>query len=228
MRLSIILPVRNEEEIIEKTIKNILFYLKGNTFKYEIIVVLNGCVDDTEHKVKALQVRNKSKIIILKSQPGYGYALKKGLKTARGKYITIFNVDFYDLRMLDLIKVDLYGKDLVIGSKMAHWSSDKRPFARRLVSFMFNLYLKIFYSFKGSDTHGLKIMKKEVVNGILKKCKTYGGIFDTEFVLRSQREGYRIIDVPVDICEVRKARFSNRLFSTPKDIYKLYSALKND
>lgn len=226
MRLSIILPVRNEEEIIEKTIKNILVYLKNNAFKYEIIVVLNGCIDSTEKKIKAIQDKNRSKINILKSQPGYGYALKKGLKAAKGKYITIFNVDFYDLRLLDLIKIDLYGKDLVIGSKMAYWSTDKRPLIRRAVSFIFNLYLRFFYGFKGSDTHGLKIMKKDVVDEVLKKCKTSDGIFDTEFVIRSQRMGFKIIDVPVDICEVRKARFTNRFLSTPIDMYNLYKALQ--
>lgn len=226
MKLSIILPARNEEAIIENTLDDILKFLsKRKILDYELLVIINGTTDKTESIVDKIASRNK-RVKIIKSRPGYGNALRAGLKQARGDYIVIFNVDFYDLKMIDLAKIDLYGKDFIVGSKMAHWSDDKRPFTRRLVSRFFNLYLKVIHGFRGSDTHGIKILKREVVKVILPKCKTNSGIFDTEFVLRAQYAGFKFADFPVVVEEKRPARFKNRLLQTPKDVIDLYKSLK--
>ena len=210
MKLSIILPARNEELLIGDTLKDIFsFLVKKKISDYEILVIINGTQDKTADIVAKFASKNE-KIKIYNSKPGYGKALKIGLKNSKGNYVVIFNVDFYDLRMIDLIHIDLYGKDFIIGSKMAHWSEDKRPVLRKIVSTLFNFYLKIVHEFKGSDTHGIKIFRKEVINEILPKCKTDSGIFDTEFVLRSQHAGFKFADFPVSVEEKRPPRFSNK------------------
>jgi glycosyltransferase involved in cell wall biosynthesis len=226
MKLSILLPARNEEFLIKAVITDIVSFLKKRKItSYEILIIINGTHDKTADIVKGLEKTNK-KIKLLKSQPGYGKALKAGLKKALGNYIIIFNVDFYDLKMIDLCDIDLYGKDFIIGSKMAHWSEDKRTIARKVISAIFNFYLKKAHKFKGSDTHGIKIMRREVVKKILNKCKTNSGIFDTEFVLRSQYGGYKFADFPVIVTEKRPPRFTQRILQTPVDIYNLYLSLK--
>lgn len=226
MRLSIVLPARNEEQLILKTLNSIYSYLKNKEYKSEVIIVLNGCSDKTEELVKNFKSDKNLKLVILKSKPGYGHALKKGMGFAKGKYIAIFNVDFFDLKMIDLMEIDLYGRDLVMGSKMAHWSEDRRGLSRKIFSYVYNFLLKVFFSFKGSDTHGIKIMRRSVISKVLKKCKTTSGIMDTEFVIKTQREGFKIADFPVVVEEKRIPRFSNRLFSTPIDIYNLYKSLR--
>jgi glycosyltransferase involved in cell wall biosynthesis len=227
MKLSIILPARNEEVLIKSTISDIVFFLeKRKITDYEILVIINGSEDKTENITSELVIKN-NKIKILKSKPGYGLALKVGLKESKGDYVIIFNVDFYDLKMIDLVGIDLYGKDMIIGSKMAHWSEDKRSITRKIISTLFNLYLKIFYKFGGSDTHGIKIFKRKVLEKVLPKCKIDSGIFDTEFVLRSQYEGFKFADFPVRVEEKRTPRFTQRVLQTPKDIYDLYDSLKN-
>ncbi len=226
MRLSIVLPARNEEELISKTLNSIYSYFEKKEYKCEVVVVLNGCSDKTEEIVKNFKSNNNLKLVVLRSKPGYGHALKKGLGFAKGKYVAIFNVDFFDLKMIDLVEIDLYGRDLVIGSKMAHWSEDRRGILRKTFSYVYNLLLKVAFSFKGSDTHGIKIMRRPVVEKVLKICKTTSGIMDTEFVIKTQREGFKIADFPVVVEEKRVPRFSNRLFSTPMDIYNLYKSLR--
>jgi glycosyltransferase involved in cell wall biosynthesis len=228
VKLSIILPARNEEVLINETLNDIVSFLeKRKIAEYEILVIVNGTQDKTEEIANRLASRNK-KIKILYSKPGYGKALKIGLKNSKGEYVVIFNVDFYDLRMIDLVNIDLYGKDFIIGSKMAHWSEDKRSNTRRMISTLFNLYLKLTHKFKGSDTHGIKILRNDVVKKILPKCKTDSGIFDTELVLRSQNAGFKFADFPVSVEEKRSPRFTQRILQTPMDIYKLYFSLKND
>lgn len=226
MKVSIVLPARNEEKLIKSTLLDISKYLKKKKYKYEILVVLNGCTDKTEEIVKDAIVKKDRNIKTLYSKAGYGIALKKGMQKAKGTYVVIFNVDFYDLKLIDLVDIDLYGKDLIMGSKMAHWSIDKRSFERRLFSCVYNFILKVMFKFRGSDTHGIKVMKKSVIASVLKKCKTTNGIMDTEFVIKAQRKGFNIADFPVVVEEKREPRFNNRLFSTPVDLYNLYKSLK--
>lgn len=226
MKLSIILPARNEEELIYSSLKEISNYLQKKHYKYEILVVVNGSSDKTEKIVRDFKIKKDKNVIYLNSKPGYGIALKKGMQKARGKYIIIFNVDFYDLKLIDLVDIDLYGRDLVMGSKMAHWSVDKRSNMRKIFSYTYNLLLKFIFDFKGSDTHGIKVMRSEVVKKVLKKCKTTNGIMDTEFVIRTQRQNFKIADFPVVVEEKRIPRFNNRLLSTPIDIYNLFKVLK--
>ncbi len=224
LKVSIVLPARNEEQLIKASLLDISKFLNKKDYTYEIIVVLNGCTDNTEKIIIDNFSQNKD-IKIVKSSPGYGVALKKGMTVAKGDYVGIFNVDFYDLRIIDLTGIDLYKADLIIGSKMTNWSVDKRPINRRIVSMLYNILLKVLFGFKGSDTHGIKIMRKSVVDAILKKCKTTSGIFDTEFVIKTQRAGFIIAELPVTIEEKRVPRFVNRFLSTPTDIYNLYNAL---
>jgi glycosyltransferase involved in cell wall biosynthesis len=227
MKLSVILPARNEDLLIKSTLLDIANYFHDkNNVDYEIIVVINGSEDSTEKVAIGMSKINQN-IKILHSDKGYGLALRKGLKEAKGNYIAVFNVDFYDLKMLDLSIIDLYGKDMIIGSKLANWSTDKRPPIRRMISLLFNLYLRALFGFMGSDTHGIKIMKREVKEKVLPSCKTDTGIFDTEFVIRAQRMGFIIADYPVNIEEKRPPRFNQRIFQTLPDIVNLHKALAN-
>lgn len=228
MKATIILPARNEEQLIISSLSEINRYLERKKYPYEILVVVNGSKDNTQLLVKEYINKTKSdnRIKLLTSKPGYGYALRKGLTNAKGDFIVVFNVDFFDLKLIDLIDIELYGRDFIIGSKRAYWSKDNRSITRRTIAYLFNLYLKIVHGFVGSDTHGIKILKKDVLKTVLPKCKTYTGIFDTEFVLRSQYGGYKIADFPVVLEEKRPSRFVNRLINTPVDIFKLFKALK--
>jgi hypothetical protein len=122
--------------------------------------------------------------------------------------------------------IDLYGKDMILGSKMAPWSIDQRSFSRKFISWSFNKFLKLYFGFKGSDTHGIKLLRKSVRDNILKECKTNTGIFDTEFVIRTQKCGYQIADFPVKVREIRPPRFNKRLLQTPLDIIQLINAFK--
>jgi glycosyltransferase involved in cell wall biosynthesis len=225
-KTSVILPTRNEEQIIAETVTSIIHFLNDKSYCYEVLVVLNGSTDHTESIVDAIRMRNKETLRVVTSDPGYGHALRKGLEIAEGDYIVIYNVDFYDLELINLIDIHMCGKDLIIGSKRTYWSNDKRPLTRKIISKLFNFFLKIMYDFKGSDTHGIKLLKRKVITEVYPKCITNSGIFDTEFVIRTQWSGFKIADFPVDIIERRPSRFPARLTQTPEDIYELYKALK--
>lgn len=79
MELTVILPARNEELLIEGVLKDIASYVSKKGYSFEIIVVINGSSDKTEDKVGRL-CKNIPQIRLVKSRSGYGFALKRGLR----------------------------------------------------------------------------------------------------------------------------------------------------
>jgi len=229
MKLSVILPARNEEKLIADSIKAILRNLEKKKYSFEILVVVNGTTDKTAEIVKEISLKEK-RVVLLESKPGYGVALRKGLREAKGEFVAIFNVDYYNLRLLDLAEIGMYGKDVIIGSKRTYWSEDNRSLVRKAVSILFNLFLRLAFGFKGSDTHGIKLLRKKVIDEVLPKCKTTSDLFYTELIIRAQRARFKLADFPVTVEEKRPSRFTfmDRIFKTPLNIYLLYKALKED
>ncbi|MBU0572821.1 glycosyltransferase family 2 protein [Patescibacteria group bacterium] len=226
MKLSVILPAKDEEGLLSTVLKDITSYLDVARLTYEVVVVENGSSDNTLEIAKACARKNFRIKVECLLEPAYGKALIRGIKKARGRYIVIFNVDFWDKKFIDLINADLLGYDLVTGSKLLSSSKDNRSLNRKLITFFFNLFLKIFFGFKGTDTHGIKAFRRNILLPIINRCRTETGIFDSELVIRSQRAGLDILELPVEIIERRSPRFSNRIFQTPADLIKLYAALK--
>ena len=59
-----------------------------------------------------------------------------------------------------------------------------------------------------SDTHGMKAIRREVVAVITPDCRSTQDLFDTELVMRAERAGYRIVEVPAVVEEKRETRSS--------------------
>lgn len=225
--VSIIAPAHNEELIIEDFIKDVVKSCKKNNINYELIVVENGSSDSTAEKVSRISKANSKIRLIRLDRAGYGLAIIEGLKNSRGEYVVLFNVDFWDEKFLLLTKVALLNYDIVSGSKLLPGSKDYRSLSRRLVSRGFTEFLKLFLGFKGTDTHGIKAIKMRTVSSVIKKCKLRSGIFDSELILRLERERLKILELPVEVREIRPARFNlTRPLKTPIDIYQLWKALK--
>lgn len=224
---SIIVPAHNEETLIKQFINDVDRACKNLNLSYEIVVVENGSHDRTWHYLQEISTKNQRVKLIQLRAAGYGLALCTGLKRCHGKYGVIFNVDFWDKKLLMLTKVDMLGHDLIVGSKNLSGSLDLRRFNRRMVTKAFNLFLRVFLGFKGTDTHGIKLLRLKTVLPIVKICKTRTGIFDSELVIRSQRKGLKILELPVVVEEVRPVRFGvKRLLQTPFDVCHLCMSLR--
>ena len=225
--VSVIVPVHNEEELIKHFLKDVDNACSNLNLLYEIVVVENGSKDKTWQYLQEIAKENQKIRPIQLKILGYGPALIMGINKSLGEYGVIFNVDFWDDKFLMLTKANILGQDLIIGSKCLPGSLDLRSFRRRAITKAFNVFLKIFLGFKGTDTHGIKLLRLPVILPILKLCRTQSGIFDSELVIRSQRKGLKILELPVTVKDIRPERFGyNRLLKTPFDVYNLYRSLK--
>ena len=163
----------------------------------------------------------------------YGAALHAGLVRARGVVVVTFDVDLYDLAFLDVATSTLGDADppaIVVGSKRAAGAHDERPAHRKLVTAGFALFLRVLFGLEVSDTHGMKAMVRAAVAPIAEVCRFGKDLFDTELILRAERAGLRVVEIPVDVAERRPARTSivRRVPCTVVGLVQLRVALRRD
>lgn len=223
--LSVIAPAHNEEELIKKFIKDVDSGLRILKINYEILICENGSRDKTFKIASDLSKKVKSIRVFHENKPSYGGGLKLGIQKAKAEKIIVFNIDFYDFNFVKEAFLLLDQFDFVIGSKNLPKSKDLRPFKRRLITKTFNFLLKIVFGFSGTDTHGIKALKKSLAIPIIAQCRTDGEIFDTELVLRAQKAGLKMTEIPVKVGELRPSRYT-LLSRIPKTFFDLISLSK--
>ncbi|MBL7197449.1 MAG: glycosyltransferase family 2 protein [Candidatus Omnitrophica bacterium] len=196
MKLSIIIPVFNEESTIGEVLRKVKS-VKINIDK-EIIVVDDGSTDRTPQELN--KERNESTVFVYNSliNIGKGAAVRYGFECAKGDIVLIQDADLeldpneYPL----LIKPIIDGKaDVVYGSRF----KDKfRNF--RILNFLANKFLvfltNILYGAKLTDMEtAYKVFKSDVIRRIRLKC--VGFEFEPEITAKILRLGYSIYEVPI-------------------------------
>ncbi len=227
--LTIIIPAYNEAEILANTTQSILDELsKAWTGGVEIIICENGSQDDTLSIAHSLA--NHWSQVAVESLPAanYGNALRHGIQCANGEVIVIFNADFWDIPFLMVAMSKIEDFDVIIGSKNLDRDSDRRAWNRRWITMSFNSLLKILFGYPGSDTHGIKAIRAGAARELVRECQTSGELFDTELVLRAHQKGLRILEIPVQVSELRPSRYGllKRVPKTLRDLWILYYYLK--
>ncbi len=205
--VSVVIPVYNEEKILEKSVTELFEMLKKYEadFDFELVLAENGSKDNTIKKGQELAKKYENMTIFHHPVPDYGEALKAGIRKAKGEIIVSDEIDlcleeFYDNALKLFKETDV---KMVVGSKAMKGAKDRRPFKRRLATFVLNKMLQIILGFKGTDTHGVKAFRKKELMPILDKCVVGKDIFASEFVIRTQKAGLKILEVPISLDEKR-------------------------
>lgn len=166
-KLSIVIPVYNEESAIGSVIEKILVEKKNiiektNLTDVEIIVVDDGSKDRTHEIVKTY----KGILLITHTKnKGYGAALKTGFKRASGDIIGFLDADgTYDPRyFVDLCNKLLNQKaDMVIGSRMVQ--KNEMPLIRKIGNKMFTSLINLISGSSITDcASGIRVIQKEAL-----------------------------------------------------------------
>jgi hypothetical protein len=108
---------------------------------------------------------------------------------------------------------------------------DNRALSRRLISQVFRIVLQVAFGLRVSDTHGIKAWHRSprLIEQI-KACRFTRDIFDTELVIRGERAGFRLLELPVTVAEQRPPRSSifRRAPGAAWSLLKLYLALAQE
>jgi len=205
LKLSVVIPVYNEESIVRETCLDLMAALDQRGWEYELVLTENGSKDRTVELLGGLAAEYPRLRFIHSDQPNYGLALRRGILEARGTYVVADEIDLCDVRFYDraLAVLDAGGADMVVGSKRAPGSQDHRPAYRRLATAVHNTLLRIALGFQGTDTHGVKAFVRERLAPTAERCVVDKDVFASELVLRAGLEGKRVVEIPITLEEKR-------------------------
>lgn len=232
-KATIVIPIYNEEGILRASVVELVDRLASIGFGYELVLAENGSRDRTVEICEELHQRFPQVSHFSVGSPGqgnYGKALRQGILEARGEYvfcdeIDLCDTDFY-VRALAILESG--EADLVIGSKLAEGASDERPFVRHLGSLVINGMLRVALDFHGTDTHGLKAFRRSTVAPVAERCIVDKDLFASELVIRAEREGVAIREIPVRVKEKREpsTHLFRRVPNVLKNLAKLVVAIR--
>ncbi|MCL4418588.1 glycosyltransferase family 2 protein [Patescibacteria group bacterium] len=178
--LSIILPIHNEEDIIEKVVDEVLNTLKKIKIFCEILLVENGSTDKSLSVVRKIASKNKN-VKVLVTKKGYGNAVIKGLIQARGKYVCYMPSDGQvDLNLLKTLwdSINSGDYDLVKVKRIT-----RENIIRYLTSWCFNHTISLIFHTKFIDVNGSpKIFLQKHVKKLNLQSKD--SFIDTEFIIK--------------------------------------------
>ncbi len=200
--LSVVMPCLNEEMTIGGCIDEVNDFLLGAGLKGEIIVVDNNCTDDSPKIAK-----EKGAVVVKETQPGYGSALRAGLKAAQGERIIMGDCDLtYNFAKLG----DMYDRlalcDVVIGDRFKGGIAHRAmPLSHHIGVRGLSWVARKKYKTDVYDFHcGLRGIRKDSL--AMMDYKTTGMEFATEMIAEAKRKGATIGQVPVELRRGVKGR----------------------
>ncbi|MDH3654387.1 MAG: glycosyltransferase [Myxococcales bacterium] len=228
--ISIVIPVFNEEAMLRAAILDLLDRLSFFPWSYEILIAENGSTDRTVEIATELAGRLDVFRCRHTVEPNYGKALREGILDAKGEIvicdeIDLCDTDFYE-RALSLLRDP--SVDFVVGSKAMEGAMDQRPYFRRLGTVVINGMLRAALGFRGTDTHGLKAFRRERVQPIASACQIDRDLFASELVIRAERAGLGVREIPVRVQEKRPPTvgLARRVPNVLKNFAKLFIAIR--
>lgn len=234
-RISIVIPIYNEEAILQTAVVDLRNQLAPMGWSYEIILAENGSKDRTVEIGQELantfgDATDGQVKIISMGEPNYGKALKQGILLARGNVVICDEIDLCDAdfhrRAVEILETG--EADLVIGSKLAAGSEDDRPAIRHVASIAYSTMLKVLLGFRGTDTHGLKAFRRTALLDVVRACLVDKDVFASELVIRADRGGVRTREIPVRVAEKRPPSINlfKRVPNVLKSVAKLTYAIR--
>jgi glycosyltransferase involved in cell wall biosynthesis len=202
--ISVVIPVYNEAQIVREAAEELARKLEALGWDFEIVLAENGSRDGTPDVLRQLAQRDGRVRWFHEEKPDYGRALKRGILESRGRVVICDEIDLCDVafyqRALPLIAE---GADLVIGSKAMRGANDERPWIRRVATRTITVLLRLTTGFRGTDTHGLKAFVRERLEPVTRACVVDRDLFASEFVIRAQRAGRDVREIPIALREKR-------------------------
>jgi glycosyltransferase involved in cell wall biosynthesis len=197
-KLSILIPVYNEEKTVLEVLKNI----QKNKIKdvdFEVIIINDGSSDST---ISILE-NNKhlfNKLIDLNKNHGKGYAVKQGLNIATGDFVIFQDADLeYDpSEYIQFINLFLnLNADLVIGSRFVYNKYTRsHNFLNKIANTFLTLFFNILYNTTFTDIYSCYVaFKRDLINP--QDLKTHGFEQQAELLAKIVKKGSIFFEVPI-------------------------------
>lgn len=201
---------RNLKRCVEKLMKETLS-LKEN---FRIVIAEDGSTDGTDAVAKRLESSHSDVIHFHSAKKlGRGLALKRAWNKVEGDIYVFVDADLAtDMKYYSqLINYIRKGYDLATGSRYIKGAKVNRPFLRDFTSRIYNWLIRMMYKDKIFDHQiGFKAFSRRLIKDELNKCRSDGWFWDTEIIVRSIHDHYKIAEFPVEWEEKKGKKTSLR------------------
>ena len=233
MKVSLVIPAYNESKIISDTLRAVCAKLAELAEDYEVILVDDGSTDNTT----GLAVSCRDSHVRLESYSpnrGKGRAVRTGMLAARGDIILCTDADLaygVDVFGVMLDRFAASGADLVIGSRHLDEEGYRNyPPLRVLMSKCFGLLSHKISGLTYDTQCGIKGYRQAAARQIFSRCATDGFSFDFEVLMRAEKLGLKVEEIPVSVVNFRESkvnvvRDSLRMF---RDVFRIRRAVGKD
>jgi putative flippase GtrA len=203
LALEIVVPVFNEESVLEKSITELGNYLKLEMpASWQITIADNASTDNTAIIATRLAEVMPNVEYRRLDVKGRGHALRDAWSSSKAEVLAYLDVDLStDLAALPPLVAPLLSghSDISIGTRLGQSSRVSRGPKREFISRSYNFLLKRTMQVRFSDAQcGFKAIRADVARTLLPHVEDNGWFFDTELLIIAERSGLRIHEIPVD------------------------------
>lgn len=237
--LSVIVPAYREERTVVRDLRQIVSVLEQVRYNYEVIVVIDGIVDETFKKaLRFSKSVDRVKVIGYETNKGKGYAIRFGMARSKGDIVAFIDTGLQlnpnGLSMC-LEHFEWYRADIIVGSKRHPASKVKYPWQRRILSRGYQLLVLALFGLRIRDSQvGLKIFRRAVLEKVLPRLLVKRYAFDIEMLAVAHSLGFRrVFEAPVEIklnfgdsSELTSRKFLDNVFSMFLDTMAVFYRLR--
>lgn len=201
LHFSLIIPARNEERRLPKTLELAEAFLAVQPYSSEIIVVVNASTDRTAEIARTFAASSERIRVLMEEQPGKGRAVRTGMLAARGEFRFMADADL-SMPITEIprfLSPELAGYDIIIGSREAPGAARyDEPEFRHLGGRAVNLMIRLLALPGLHDTQcGFKLFRAEAAERLFQRQTLPGWSFDIEILFIARRLGLQIHELPI-------------------------------
>lgn len=236
--INLLFPVLNERLRLQKGIETTIAYVREQvTIPCKLTILDNGSEDETPEIGKKLEEDYPEVTYVRVGERGVGVAFRKGIELNDCDIVGYMDIDLStDLKYLGKT-IEMFQQDpelqYVNGTRFSKESDTKgRKWYRKITSMGLVFLLKTIFHMKATDALcGFTFLRKEEAEQLVAESSQDNGWFYTvEFLLRAERDGMKICDMPVEWQEDYNTTV--KVFKTIKNyiiqIHRLRKALKSE
>lgn len=202
-KLSIVIPAYKAEGFLKESLSRKLEAIKSIDCDFEIIVVLDGYSPKAAEIVKSFN-DFRVKLIHYKENLGKGFAVAYGMRQATGDLIGYVDagLDLHESIIPKMYRTQIEtAADVVYGNKKHKRSVVNYPIGRRIYSFIYHKFVKMFLDVNVRDSQtGAKLYTKSLVNEVIPRILVKRFAFEVEILSVANRLGFNhFVDVPVSL-----------------------------
>ena len=236
--INLLFPVLNERLRLQKGIETTIAYVREQvTIPCKLTILDNGSEDETPEIGKKLEEAYPEVTYVRVGERGVGVAFRKGIELNDCDIVGYMDIDLStDLKYLGKT-IEMFQQDpelqYVNGTRFSKESDTKgRKWYRKITSMGLVFLLKTIFHMKATDALcGFTFLRREEAEQLVAETSQDNGWFYTvEFLLRAERDGMKICDMPVEWQEDYNTTV--KVFKTIKNyiiqIHRLRMALKSE